>query len=170
MTDELAGTLRSLVRQYGAQRVRQSLDEIQAPSPPGDPGPTASEPTTRGVAKRRRVRPTASRCVARLELPLEKSAPITELALRFDEKAFLPTSGDIARFCVSYGIEEPSSKSRSSAIPRVFKAIAEMEAGEIQRIVDDRMFSGPSRLGPIADAIRNRSKVGATALSGDKLD
>ena len=169
MGDQLTESLRSLVRQYGFRKVSQSLDEIQFPNE-GDRGPVVGEASMRRVAKPRRVKPTASRCVARLDLPFEKSAPITELAQRFDDKAFLPSSGDIAHFCTSYSIEQPSSKSRAGAIPRVFRAIAAMEVEEIQRLVDNRMFSGPSRLGPIADAIRNRSKAGATAFLGDKLD
>lgn len=172
MNDQLAESLRSLVRRYGFQQVSQSLDEIQSPEPSGDREVRTSEPPGERMAaipKRQRVKLTASQHVAKLGLPPTKIAPVAELARRFDEKAFLPSSGDITYFCESYGVAEPSSKSRSSAIPRVFKAIAEMEIKEIQRIVDDGMFSGPSRLGPIADAIRNRSRVRAATHQDDVL-
>ena len=65
-----------------------------------------------------------------MELPLEKEPAIVALANRFQDKSFLPTFGDIANFCQIYGIDEPASKSRASAIPRVFKFIASMEAKE----------------------------------------
>jgi len=172
VSDQLAESLRSLVHQYGFRQVSQALDKIQSPEPSGSHElPTSEPPRGRqaGVPKGQRVKLTASRHVAKLELPSGKLAPVAELARRFDEKAFLPSFGDIAHFCESYGVDEPSSKSRASAIPRIFKAIAEMEIKEIQRIVDDGMFSGPSRLGPIADAIRNRAKVRAATHRDDVL-
>ena len=92
---------------------------------------------------------------------------MTELAQRFHSKSFLPTFGDIANFCQTYNIDVPASKSRASAIPRVFKFIAAMEADEIQRMLDEGMFSGPARLGPIADAIRRNGRGRATASQLD---
>ena len=88
-------------------------------------------------------------------LPAEKSAAVSELAVRFEQKSFLPSFGNITTFCRTYGIDVPASKSRASAIPRVFKFIAEMESEEVRQILDDGLFSGPSRLRPIADAIQN---------------
>ena len=99
--------------------------------------------------------------VAKMDLSQEKTAAVVELARRFDEKSFMPTFGDIAHFCHLYNVDEPSSKSRASAIPRIFKAIAAMEVEDIQRILDYGMFSGPSRLGPIADAISRNGRARA---------
>ena len=111
----------------------------------------------------RRSKVTAPEHVAKMDLPPETAQPVVELAARFERKTFLPTFGDIRHFCHTYGIDEPASKSRASAIPRVFKAIAAMEAEDIQRMLDDGMFSGPSRLAPIADAIRRSSKARSQA-------
>ena len=98
-----------------------------------------------------------------MDCDLEKSpaSALLELAKRFQDKTFLPTFGDIRNFCQVYGIDVPASKSRASAVPRVFKFIAKMDSSEIQRIVDDRLFSGPARLGPIADAIRKNGRAAA---------
>ena len=104
---------------------------------------------------------TAPEYVAKMDLPEEKVSAVTELAERFDRKAFLTTFGEIAGFCQMYGIRVPASRGRASAIPRVFKFVAEMEADDIQQILDDGMFSGPSRLGPISEAIRNYSSAAA---------
>ena len=41
---------------------------------------------------------------------------------------------------------------------RIFKALAGMDETEIKRILDDRLFSGPARMEPIADAIRRVSR------------
>ena len=89
---------------------------------------------------------------------------VVELAGRFQDKSFLPTFGDIANFCHFYQIDKPASKSRASAIPRVFKFIASMEADDVRIILDQGMFSGPSRLGPIADAIRRNGRASTLDL------
>ena len=71
------------------------------------------------------------------------------------------TFGDIAHFCSVYDIEVPASRSRASAISRVFSTIAAMSAEDIQILVDYGAFSGPARLGPISDAIARRSRAQA---------
>ena len=92
--------------------------------------------------QKKRAKVNAPEYVVKMELSSEKEPIAVELAKRFEKKAFLPTFGDIRNFCQIYEIDEPASKSRASAIPRVFKFIATMEAGEIQRILDDGMFFG----------------------------
>ena len=57
-----------------------------------------------------------------------------------------------------YGIEEPRSKTRLSGMPRIFKFLGTMDAAEVKTMLDDRMFSGPAELGPIADAIRSKAR------------
>ena len=101
-----------------------------------------------------------------MELPSDKLSAMTELAERFQRKSFLPTFGEIINFCQIYDFEAPASKGRANAIPKVFKLIAGMETEEVQRILDDGMFSGPSRLGPIADAIRNYDSAASRQSSG----
>ncbi len=156
MTDaKLRTALQPIVQEYSLGRVLKSLGEI-ADARHETSEQLATSPN--GVAKattRKKPKVTASGYVEKMELPIAKSAAVAELAERFQRKSFLPTVNDIANFCQMYGIEVPASKSRASAIPRIFKFIAGMEADEIQRILADGMFSGPSRLGPIADAIRN---------------
>ena len=162
---KLKDTLRSMIREYGFEQVNESLMEVRSSTyhlqrPKSKAG--RSDKGTVRKAGRRNPRVTASQYVAKMELPSEKEASVIELARRFEDKSFLPTFGDISNFCQIYGIDELVSKSRTSAIPRVFKFIAAMEAGDIRRIIDDGLFSGPSRLGPIADAIRRNGRA-ATA-------
>ena len=154
----LRETLASIVDEYGFERVSQSLQEIGF-SKHRPEGSKRNVRSTAAVSGHRRPKATAPEHVAKMGLPAEKEPAVAELARRFEDKAFLPTFGDIANFCRTYGIDEPASKSRASAIPRVFKFIASMEADEIQRLVDLRHFSGPARLGPIADAIRNSGRA-----------
>ena len=157
---KLRTVLRPLIQEYGLGMVLRTLGEIEdarceniehLQSPPG---------TTSGTTQKRR-KITAPEYVKGMAIPADKAAAVTELAERFHQKSFLPTFGDVANFCEMYRIELPVSRSRVGAMRRIFKFIAAMEADEIQRILDYGMFSGPSRLGPIAEAIGNYGNAGS---------
>ena len=161
----------SMVRAYGYGEVNRSLMEVPVLDQiPGAKRGNGSRTPSDGRKPARRVpRVTAPRYVEKMALRPEVEAAVVELANRFQDKTFLPTFGDIAHFCRVYGIDEPASRSRASAIPRVFKFLATMEAKDIQKIVDWRMFSGPARVGPIADAIRRNGRAArARAAEGSR--
>ena len=160
MTDSKVKTiLQPIVQEYGLGSVLKSLGQISdAQCGRLEQFATLGSNIADGT-KQKRPRVTAPEYVDKMNLPVEKVAAVTELARRYQQKSFLPTFGDISSFCQVYEIQVPASKGRASAIPRVFKFIAEMEPREIQQILDDGMFSGPSRLGPIADGIRNYSSA-----------
>ena len=159
---KLKAQLRSMINQYGFQQVDQSLREIRVSDRQlEDSKRHKTSSNVRRVRKprKRQTKVTAQGYVNKMELPSEKKPVMMELAKRFQEKSFLPAFGDIRNFCQIYGIDEPASKSRASAIPRVFRFLVAMETNEVQRILDNGMFSGPSQLGPIADAIRRNGRV-----------
>ena len=149
----LEDTTRALIQQYGFEQVQKCLEVLMKISLSGRDPESSNLSTrvlnenTRSKVRKRRARLTAPNYVEKIQLPSEKRPSVTELATRFHDKSFLPTFGDIANFCQTYNIPEPASKSRASAIPRVFKFIATMEADEIQRILDEGMFSGPAPAG-----------------------
>ncbi len=151
----LEKALRAMVEQYGFEQVERSLQEV------GISGkqPKGSQSDLRLHSKSGVAKATATDYVVKMNLPSERLGAVAVLAERFKDKSFLPSFADIGNFCRAYGIDEPASKSRASAIPRVFKFIATMEPEEVQRILDDGLFSGPSRLGPIADAIRRNGRA-----------
>ena len=111
---------------------------------------------------------TAPEYVEKMEISSERREVALVLAGRFDKKSFLPTCADIRDFCETYGVEVPASKSRAGAIPRIFKFLATMDTGELQRLLDEEAFSGPVRLGPIAEAIRQHGR--ATRRRGDSSE
>lgn len=159
---KLKAELHSMINQYGFKQVERSLKEIRLSDCQLEAPKQHKASSDAGMTKKPRKRQpkvTAQGYVAKMDLPSEKKPVMIELAKRFQEKSFLPAFGDIRNFCQIYGIDEPSSKSRASAIPRIFKFIVAMETSEVQRILDNGMFSGPSRLGPIADAIRHNGRV-----------
>ena len=155
----LKDTLRSMILKYGFEQVDESLREIGK----SKRNVKVSAKDAISTARQTRSKVTAPQYVGRMKLQAGKKPSVVELAAKFEDKSFLPTFGDISNFCRIYGIDEPASRSRASAIPRVFKFIAAMEPGDIQRLLDEGMFSGPSRLGPIADAIRRNGRGGIAA-------
>lgn len=167
----LKATLRSLVLEHGFEQVEQCLHEIDNADLQLELRQRNEEPLT-GMAtsqsNKRRAKLTAPEYVAKMDLPLERQSLISELATRFHDKSFLPAFGDIANFCHAHEIDVPASKTRINAIPRVFKYLAGMEDEEIHRIINDGMFSGPSRLGPIAEAIRRNGRANSVVTANAK--
>ena len=165
----LRSALQRLIQDHGYSEVQRGLRELKSSDLPrknlrrskGDEVSFSNRTTTK--PKRHSSRVTAPEYVAKAEISCERRPLVDELSRRFENKSFLPTFGDVSNFCQIYGIDEPASRSRASAIPRLFKFLATMEPGEIRRILDDGMFSGPSRLGPIADAIRRSALRKAAA-------
>lgn len=92
----------------------------------------------------------------------DKFSAMLALAERFEAKTFLPGGADIRNFCRIHGIDERASKSRAAAIPRLFKYLATMDLKNLQRLLDESAFSGPSQLGPLAKAIREHGRAGRT--------
>ena len=165
MDDDLRAALGSMVERYGLAAVSRILREMEA----GAAGPNArgENPHRKAVVRQRprskgrgrtRKRRSAVDFVRSLDVPAERAAVLNRAAEEFERRAFLSTLNDIRNFCEAYGIEEPRSKSRASGIPRVFKFLVTMDVADVERMLDDRMFSGPAKLGPIADAIRGKAK------------
>ena len=160
MEEDLRTALVSIVKRFGFEKVHEALHEIV---PPQTTLNSVEEPALpkRPRNKGARTKPcrSAVKYVCTIDMTREKKTRVIERAAReFDRRTFLPTVGDLRSFCEVYGIEEPKSKSRASGIPRIFKFLATMETVDVEKILNNRMFSGPTELGPIADAIRSKSK------------
>lgn len=160
--DRLSEGLRAMVLEHGMRRVERTLGEIRrsgADNAAADRS-TANEDRTHkpSPGRSKREKASASRYVSKLEVPDETRRILEEVAVRYEEKVFLPTSGEIRNFCSIRGIEVPVSSSRVSAVPRIFKHLAELDSQELRAILQEGSFSGPTRLAPIADAIRRSSK------------
>ena len=173
MPDEkLMHALRSVVSEYGIENVERCIREMKLPPTQGEnPDPSrrgrlsGKKKYTSSNSDRKNRKVTAPEYVAKMDAPAEKTLLISELADRFENKSFLPSYGDIRNFFRINGIEEPASGSRNAAIPRIFRFVASMTIDEIRNLLDGGMFSGPSQLGPIADAIRANSRRQTTTPS-----
>ena len=159
----LEDLLRAIVKHYGIMRVELALRELQHADDERAPQTqfgrsTQNEKYDRPSYPRKRQKVTAPLYIAKLDLSHESCQPLTELAKKFEDKKFLPTIGEVRNFCILHGIDEPTSSSRVAAIPRVFGFLATMSTNDICAILASDKFSGPSRLAPIADAIRRNAK------------
>lgn len=164
-TKYLKDMLCLMVGRHGPEQVNRALREIVSTHRRKNSNKAKAPSKNSAKAKPEKKKTTALEYVAKMELPSEKRRGLAELARRFEEKNFLPSFRSIREFCRIYEIVEPASKSRVSALPRVFKFIATLETSDIQRILDSGRFSGPARLGPIADAIlRNGRSAAATYI------
>ena len=157
----LEDALQAIVREHGFEQVVTCLHKLQVPPVSVDMEcqcKCREEIHTTKKRKRDKANTTAPQYVGKMALPFEKQQLLEKAARKFEEKSFLPTFSDIANFCQVYQIDTPASRTRASAVPRVFKFIASMETNNVRAMLDDGMFSGPSRLGPIADAIRQSGR------------
>lgn len=146
-------TLQGLVRRHGLSSVLHSLADIQA----------APDQDTSSMSRKRRYnagsKSSAVNYVEKMTLPQEKAEVMKCAAQRFEEGGFLPTIADIREFCRIHDVELGKSVSRMSSIPRVFTFLAVMDSARIEKLLEEGAFSGPARLAPLADAIRNRTTV-----------
>ena len=168
---KLEAMLDPIVRRYGLDRVEQCLRQMELSgrqrnrSKHSSRSETASGRGSAAKSSTENKKVDAIEYADRMEISSEKRSAVSDLARRFENKSFLPTYRDIVDFCEMYGIDVPASRSRAGAVPRVFKFIVRMDVDDIQGILDKGMFSGPSRLGPISDAIRHYRQHEVTTLS-----
>ena len=97
-----------------------------------------------------------------MHLPAERRTAAPALAERFEEKSFLPTCADVRDFCGTCGTEAPASRSRAGAMAGIFQFVATMNVDEVHGLLDENAFSGPSRLAPIAEAVRQNGRAART--------
>ena len=159
----LADELRRLVGRHGFEAVDLELRLLE----------TKQQPTRnvgRGaqtVRKRRNGRLKAPEYVEKMDIDAERRPAVSALAERFEAKSFLPRCADISNFCAIYDIDEPASKSRAAAIPRLFKHLATMDTKEIKDLLADSAFAGPSQLAPLAEAIRRHGRGARSTRTKD---
>lgn len=148
--DLLRSLLGTLVGEWGYVEVRRILCELE----PTDrvPFDTSTGNDQRGA--RKREKPTARVLAERVSLPPEQKRFIQILAEKFDAKLFLPSSGDIRYFFEVHGQTEPPTKQRIEAFRKILKLLSAMPESALRRMVEDEAHSGPSRLGPLSEAMR----------------
>ena len=144
-----------LLAEWGYEAVHRALEFVGERYEP-QPGRERREPARgRTPAPRRRI--TALEYLAGSNVPEQRRDALAELALRYDRKQFLPTASDLRHFYSMRGEELTGLKHRSEAFRPVLRLLLKMPPEQVEALVRDNAHSGPSQLGPIADAIREAS-------------
>ena len=170
---ELNDTLHAMVLEHGLENVERALGRIRKSTVAGrgrsNRSPTRSKQKRKSDAKKigRKTKITALGYISKLDVDVDIGVPLEGAARQYDNKSFLPTFGDIRNFCAIHGIEVPASPSRVAAIPRIFRYLSLLDPGEMRSMLQSNSFSGPTRLAPIADAIRRSSEKRATDSTAD---
>lgn len=153
------GLLRSLlgvlVDEWGVEAVRDHLDELSRRRPPSGEKDGEGEYNNVGRVNRTTVKSTASTMAAKVSLPPVQKQLLLLLAARYDNKQFLPTSGDIRYFFEVHGEVVPPVKQRSEAFRRILRLMSSMPESALRKLIDSDIHSGPSSLAPLSDAMRS---------------
>jgi hypothetical protein len=108
---------------------------------------------------RRASRASAYDYVQKKGQPSDKIGVILELAARFDEKRFLPTIADVRRFLGLRNFDWKAVVKRESAVPKIFDELLKMPSEQLDSVLRDGNYGGPSRLGPLSEAIKDSNAV-----------
>lgn len=153
--DSLQAALRPLVEQYGYASVNQALRDMKSSRTKNRRENLRPENLS---SKRKKRTLNAVEYVLKMDLPSDRESILVRAADQFQRRLFLPTIGDIRNFWSVYRIETQMPSSRAVGIPKIFKFMSSMDPKEVARILNARAFSGPAKLGPIAEAIENLSE------------
>lgn len=96
---------------------------------------------------------TASEQVLRSKVSGKHRQIILELAGRFDRKEFLPSISDVKELLIMMGYHDVMIRDRSDSFRRLLRVFQELPLDQLKRIADSPRHSGPSKLGPLSDAI-----------------
>jgi hypothetical protein len=104
--------LHTLVQEWGYQEVESTLGQLSEEGGGDDArGPRTDAPGTR--RKRTATKLPASEQVARAHLPEAQKAAMLALAMRFDQREFLPHLSDVREFLILMGERPGAMKDRS---------------------------------------------------------
>lgn len=145
----LKALLRAVLDNWGYGEVRAALDEAAGRIPQGENGDHRGT----GAAPVKKRKPTASEQVDHAEVGESRRAVLRDLAVRFENKQFLPTNSDVKEFLATLGVMKFSSKDRPDAFRHVLRALLKLSDERLARVATSGRHSGPAQLGPLSDAI-----------------
>ena len=155
MKDETLTTiLHALILECGVDRVEREVLKLREHI--SNSG-SHDQKTAATKSRRTRARMTAVTFAENLDVSEETRRLLTQLAEKYDAYEFLPTISDIKEFCLNYDLNLNTKPSRRTAISRIFRHLSRIPSTELHDMIRSNLFSGPTRLGPISDAIRRRA-------------
>jgi hypothetical protein len=156
LLDEL---LKTLLHRWGGAVVRRHLDVLE-----GKQGTRAKSRQIENRSKGVRRLTAYEYVEKRAQAFPERREALLELASRFDKKRFLPTVADVRNFLNTKEPDRKMIERREAAIAKIFQVLQSLSTEQLQGILRDENYAGPSRLGPLSEAIR---ESGAMRLGKD---
>lgn len=144
--DVLAEMIRVLITKWGAKAVYRAIDGIV----PEQERRKLRQAETRPSSEFQ----TPVQMVDDLEIDQDRKAILIEIARSYESGSFLKTIGDVKRFLAVRGISTAKIKSRSSSFKAILPTLSNLSPDGLERELRRGANSGPARLGPLADAIR----------------
>ena len=148
----LAEILCALINEWGRQEVERTLQQLGSRSALSEEAGAGHGP--KHIQGETRRDNSATGYAVKFAAGTENKDLIVQLANRFDAKTFLPTLRDVSMFLSKRGAEGLHFKSRSDSFRKVFDVLAASSRDTLQKIVNEGVYFGPSRLGPLSDAIK----------------
>lgn len=153
----LRSLLGALVERWGSASVFQALTQLAEGGGAQRDGRQV-QPAKRKAAKVKLGAPAEKRSsaayVVRLDLPERRRALLLDMATLFDRRELLPTAADVRNFVQMRSGRHVDIKQRSDAFRRLVDVALDMPEEQLERLVKGGGHGGPSRLGPLSDAIK----------------
>lgn len=142
--------LQTLVDEFGCEAVRAALTKLT-----GTVAGSSTETliTAAGLPPRKKAKPSATDLVERCALEGDQRAALLKIALRYENKQFLPRVSDVREFLIMKGETPINMKDRREAFRILLRSLVQLPVERLEKLATTALHSGPSQLGPLSDAI-----------------
>lgn len=158
----LNSLLAALVERWGQAAVSKSLAKIterRDAAPEVGTSAGVSKSSSRAGSSKKSIRPSSS-YIVRLDLSGKRRDLLLDMASLFDRREIFPSAADVRNFVQMRSGRQVEIKQRSDAFRRLVDIALQMPEEQLERLVHGGRHGGPSRLGPLSDAIKT---AGASA-------
>ena len=161
--------LQPLIQEWGHEQVSLALKQLATENESQDrERPKADKPS-----KTKATKPRAIDLVTRANFPQSQASILEDVARRYDSRHFLPSPSDVREFLLLLGERHSPIKDRSDAFRIVLRKLSTLSLERLDQLANSSLHSGPSRLGPLSDAISAaatslpRHREHSSLLTGD---
>ena len=143
----LVELLKLLVSEWGREKVAATLARMVTDASDEQP-PNPKARSARKLAKR-----SASEQVKKAMFAVEQQSILLQLAAQYDNKEFLPSVSNVREFLIMAGQQPPKMKDRTEAFRILLQTLGQMSVEHLERLANTSLHAGPSKLGPVSEAI-----------------
>ena len=147
--------LHALIDEWGFKEVAAALASAGT-APNQALGAQSADPIIRTTQKR--PKPGAIEQTQQVPVEGEQKEALLHLAMRYEQKLFLPSVADVREFLIMMGEQPASMKDRKEAFRVLLRSLVRLPTDRLQHLARTSLHSGPSELGPLSDAIAGASE------------